>query len=189
MSTDETREALTAAVREGEAAGMYADDASSRVLVVGAFRASWDEDVLLGRVLRWQRDRGMTPDADDDREAVRAVLDIQRPLALLDVLAARDAEVERLTEAASVAEQYAGIAHEQRDEARAALVALREAVEGLDLDVLEDVAFDLGHTVYEATESEPAECTDECPACAIEDTVARLRAALAAAPSETETGR
>ena len=52
---------------------------------------------------------------------------------LRDALAARDAEVgrartavtvyaeevERLTEAAAVAEQYAGIAHEQRDEARA----------------------------------------------------------------------
>jgi len=28
---------------------------------------------------------------------------------------------------------------------------------------------EVGHQVYEATETEPEECTDDCPACAIED--------------------
>ena len=44
-----------------------------------------DEDVLLGQVLRWQREQGLTPDADDDRYAVRA--------ALVFIRAALDSEV------------------------------------------------------------------------------------------------
>jgi len=56
---------------------------------------------------------------------------------------------------------------------------LRAGIEWLDLDFLEDVASDLGHTIYEATESEPAECTDECSACCIEELAARLRALVA----------
>jgi len=37
---------------------------------------------------------------------------------------------------------------------------------------------EVGHLVYEATEMESEECTDECPACAIEDMYAAIAAAL-----------
>jgi len=37
---------------------------------------------------------------------------------------------------------------------------------------------EVGHQVYEATETEPEECTDDCPACAIEAMYAAIAAHL-----------
>jgi hypothetical protein len=43
----------------------------------------------------------------------------------------------------------------------------------------EDVLYaEVGHQVYEATDLEPEECTDDCPACAIEEMFAAITAAL-----------
>lgn len=82
MSTDDTRVALTAMVREGKAAGMYADDPTRDVAAIRARAEAFRQAI----------------DTSSDRVGVRAIKSARDVPALLDALAARDAEVGRLRE-------------------------------------------------------------------------------------------
>ena len=85
MSTDDTREALTAMVREGEAAGMYADDHGSAGFCTNHGQPALDFDVIRARA----EDFREAIEASSDRVGVRAIKSARDVPDLL-------AEVERL---------------------------------------------------------------------------------------------
>ena len=111
MSTDETREALTAMVREGKAAGMYADVHGAAGFCTDHGQAALDVDAIRAA-------HGRTCTFCNGTNKCSAAR-------LLDALAARDAEVERLTGEAQDALWERTRALNERDAARAEVASLR----------------------------------------------------------------